>query len=112
MNGSPTRIMNPTCGIQQGDPLSPFLVILMAEELNRLRQDQSSIIEIRGLNLHEGMDKKTHQQFMDDTMLKGHPSIQEARGFKKSLTLFAKASGINVNLDKSQVFFFNSSKVA
>ena len=60
LNGLPNRIMNPTQGIRQGDPLSPFLFILMEEGLNRLIQGQSSNGEIRGLNIHRGVDKQTH----------------------------------------------------
>ena len=41
-------------------------------------------------------------------MLMGHPLVQEAQIFKKSLNLFAKASGLDVNPNKSQVFFLNT----
>ena len=41
-------------------------------------------------------------------MLMGHPSVQEARSFKKGLDLFAQASGLVVNPNKSQVFFVNT----
>ena len=51
--------------------------------------------------LDEGMEKQTHQQFMDDTMLMGHPSVQEARAFKKRLRLFIEALGLEFNADKS-----------
>ena len=54
------------------------------------------------------MAPQTHKQFVDDTMLMGHPSVQEAQSFKNSLNLFAKASGLDVNPNKSQVFFVNT----
>ena len=54
------------------------------------------------------MEKKTHQQFVADTMLMGHPSVQEARAFKSCLVIFAKVSGLEVNPKKSQMFFFIS----
>ena len=60
-----------------------------------------------GLRVHDGMTPHTHQQFVDDTMLMGHPLIQEAQSFKKILSLFAKDFGLDVNLNKSQVFFMN-----
>ena len=66
----------------------------MAEGLRNLFNVQSSRGEIHGINLHEGMDKQTHQQFMDDMMLMGHPSVQEAQAFKKILMIFARALGI------------------
>ena len=100
LNVSSTKPFKPSWGITQGDPMSHFLFILMVDGMSKLIQTHAIGGEIRGLSLHEGMEKQTHWQFMDDTMLMGHSSIQEARYFKKSLTLFAKASGIEVNAKK------------
>ena len=44
-------------------------------------------------------------------MLMGHPSIQETGSFKKCLTLFSKYSSLQVNLKKTQIFFFNTPRV-
>ena len=97
LNGYPTRLFPPSSGNRQGDLLSPFLFFLAAEGLSNIIQAKEEASRIRGLVLHKYMKKQTHQQFMDDTMLMGHPSIQEARAFKSSLSLFAKASSLAVN---------------
>ena len=105
LNGSPSRLFQASRGIRQGDLLSPFLFTLMAEGLSCPIQTQSSNGDLRGLKIHASMDPQTHQQFNDDTMLMGHPSVQEAQSFKNSLNLFIMASGLAINPNKSQIFF-------
>ena len=80
LNGSLTRIFSPYRGIRKGDPLSPFLFILAAEGLSRLIKSQEGQGRIRGLSFYEGMDKQTHQHFVDDTMLMGNPLVQGGGG--------------------------------
>ena len=88
VNEVPSGMIKPSRGIRKGDPLSSFLFILMAEGLGR------SILALRDSNSFRGLrgtsrgDKQTHQQFVDDTMLMGHPSIQEAGSFKHCLDIF------------------------
>ena len=108
LNGAPNRTFQPSRGIRQHDLLSPFIFILMAEGLSHLLQIQAENGEMRGLRLQDNMDPQTHQQFVNDTMLMGHPLVQEERSFKKFLSLFTKASGLAVNPAKSQVFFLNT----
>ena len=56
LNRSPSKVFQPSRGIRQGDPLSPFLFILMAEGMSHLVQTQAGNGELRGLKVHEGMD--------------------------------------------------------
>jgi hypothetical protein len=49
-----------------------------------------------------------HQQFVDDNLLMGHPSVQEARIFNRILRTFSDASRTTINHDKSHIFFFNT----
>lgn len=63
---------------------------------------------IHGMKLTPDGDAYTHQQFVDDTMLQGIPTVKEARAFKQILNNFALAVGTEVSLDKSKVFFFNT----
>jgi hypothetical protein len=51
---------------------------------------------------------QSHQQFVDDTMLMGIPTIREAQAIKKVLSDFMEASRTSINQGKSQIFFFNT----
>ena len=66
---------------------------------------------IRGLNLSEELEPQTHQQCVDDTMLMGPYTIQEARGINKGLYTFLETNGLEINREKSQVYFFNTLKI-
>eukprot|EP00253_Pinus_taeda_P009559 PITA_09559 len=107
LNVSPSVPFRPSRGIRQGDPLSPFLFVLMAEGLSRLLHHAISSQAIKGIVLH-GLHPLSHQQFVEDTMLFGHPSSLEAKAFKALLSLFSEASGTLINATKSQLFFFNT----
>lgn len=106
LNGSPSSPFRPSRGIRQGDPLSPFLFVLMAEGLSRLLKSAISSQALKGISLH-GHNPLSHQQFVDDTMLFGHPSSQEAKAFKSLLSLFSDTD-TSINASKSQLFFFNT----
>eukprot|EP00253_Pinus_taeda_P023924 PITA_23924 len=69
VNGSPSEIFTPSRGLRQGDPLSPFLFILMMEGLGRTIKKAKVSGKIKGLHLTENNQALTHQQFVDDTML-------------------------------------------
>ena len=108
LSGSLTNTFHYFCGIRQGDPVSPFLFILMVGGLSHLIAAQANRGEIRGLKVHDGSTPQTHQQFIHDTTLMGNPLVQEAQSFKNSLDLFTKASCLAINPNKSQVFFVNT----
>eukprot|EP00253_Pinus_taeda_P020386 PITA_20386 len=108
LNSSPSRTFKPTRGLKQGDPLSPFLFILMMEGLGRAIRATKEEGRIQGLRLTRGGDMVTHQQFVDDSMLQGTPIVKEAKALKQILYEFAMAAGTEVSLTKSKIFFFNT----
>lgn len=108
LNGSPSRTLKPTRGIRQGDPLSPFLFILMMEGLGRVIMAAKEEGRIQGLKFTRDGETVTHQQFVDDTMLQSIPTVKEAKSFKQILYEFAMAAGTEASLSKSKIFFFNT----
>ena len=111
VNGTPSQPFSTSRGIRQGDSLSPFLFIIIVEGLGRMLKAMQRNNQIRGLTLSNGMDLQTHQWFIDDNMLMGPSSVQEARGIKKGLDTFLEANGVEINKEKSQVYFCNTLKV-
>jgi len=107
VNGAPIAQFTPTRGIRQGDPLSPFLFVILMEGLSRIIRKAKEDILIQGLQPLPSCLTTTHQQFFDDIMLHGTPSVKEALGFKSILNRFILASGMELNLAKSSIFFFN-----
>jgi hypothetical protein len=108
INGIPSTHFSPSRGIRQGDPLSPFLFILMVEGLSHTLKASIRDHSLRGLTPHGISTPLSHSQFVDDTLLMGLSTAREAMCFKDIVELFCEASGMEVNLQKSQVFFFNT----
>jgi hypothetical protein len=108
INGVPSSPFSPTRGIRQGDPLSPFLFIILAEGLNRTLKVAISDCSLSGLTLHGISPPISHSQFIYDSLLMGVPTVREALRIKSIINLFCEASGMDVNLSKSQIFFFNT----
>eukprot|EP00253_Pinus_taeda_P014726 PITA_14726 len=108
VNGIPSKPFSASRGLRQGDPLSPFLFILAAEGLGRFIKRERESGKIKGLKLWGHNLCLTHQQFVDDIMLFGEPTVKEVKHLRKILDIFAEASGLEINKDKSRVFIFNS----
>lgn len=76
VNGTPSKTFKSSRGIRQGDPLSPFLFILAAEGLGRYLKKERAANKIKGLRLWGNELPITHQQFVDDIMLFGEPTVK------------------------------------
>jgi hypothetical protein len=55
VNGSPSSNFQSSHGLRQGDPLPPFLFILLAEGLGRNVKAQQTQGELKGIDPHEGL---------------------------------------------------------
>lgn len=107
VNGSPINFFKSSRGLRQGDPLSPVLFIILAKCLGRLIHDKSSGF-FKGIKPSSSSLVFTHQQFVDDTILRGEVSVKEARNVKDILNTYSNATGQLINWSKSSVFFVNT----
>lgn len=82
VNGSPEGFFEISRGIRQGDPLSPFLYIIMAEAFGRSLTRAYNEHDIKGITVTKNIPNITHQQNADDTILPGESSEKRSKGSK------------------------------
>ncbi|XP_071700521.1 uncharacterized mitochondrial protein AtMg01250-like [Rutidosis leptorrhynchoides] len=68
INGSPTKEFSLQKGVRQGDPLSPYLFIMVAEGLNHLTKTVAASNRFDGIRIGRGGTRVTHLQYADDTL--------------------------------------------
>ena len=69
VNGELKGLINPTRGIRQGDPLSPFLFLLCTKGLHNLITKAVKAKEINSFSLCKRSSKLTHLFSPDDNLL-------------------------------------------
>lgn len=93
INGESSNWFSASRGLRQGDPLSPYLFIIMAEGLGRFIKSQVRQGRIHGWSWNNDLPPYCHLQFVDDTALMGLARISEAVNFRRTLDIYLKASG-------------------
>lgn len=109
LNGEPTPFFNPSRGLRQGDPLSPYLFILISNVLTWLMQKAVAEGSIKGIQLNRFCPKLSHLLFADDVIFFLDGTIVECQNLILTLKQYCYASGQAVNLNKSGVYFSKNS---
>ena len=108
VNGESIGFFPSSQGIRQGDPLSPFLFILMADAFSRFITRSSQLGLWQGILIPRTSITVTHSLFADDTLLFGMSNVKEANHIKYSLDLYLEVSSQRINASKSKIFIFNT----
>jgi len=103
VNGSPTEEFKPTRGLRQGDPLAPFLFIVVAEGLAGLVRQANRANLLSGVKFGREEVDLSILQFADDTLFLCEESHSNVVTVKAILRGFELASGLKINFHKSKI---------
>lgn len=107
VNGSSTDNFSTSRGLRQGDPLSPFLFLLVAEGFNALMEAAIVHKLFVGVRIGTGNFRISHLQYADDTVILGENTWQNIRAAKFLLKWYELISGLSINFKKSKLFHVN-----
>jgi hypothetical protein len=97
--------IQPGRGLRQGDPLSPYLFILVTEGLTTLIKKSLASGDLHGVQICRGAPVVSRLLFANDCFLFCRSTIAETNQLMKILKIYGEATGQEINLTKSEVFF-------
>ncbi|XP_062005568.1 uncharacterized protein LOC133722711 [Rosa rugosa] len=105
INGKRSRTFHPSRGIRQGDPLSPYLFLIIGEVLSRNIIAASNSNRLEGIKLSTHCPGITHLFFADDALFFMKATLNNCRSLQAIIDAYCIASGQSVNYDKSSIYF-------
>ena len=105
INGSPRGRVQPSRGIRQGDPLSPYIFILCGEVLSGLCNRASEEGSLKGISVTRASPQVNHLLFADDTMFFTRANKKSSQCLNSILQRYREASGQTINSEKSSISF-------
>ncbi|GKA06353.1 RNA-directed DNA polymerase, eukaryota [Tanacetum coccineum] len=102
VNRSPTSEFHFHCGLKQGDPLAPYLFILVMESLHLCFSRAADDGFFKGIKVDSSITL-SHLFYADDAIFVGEWSNDNLRNIMYMLKCFAMASGLGINLNKSHL---------
>jgi len=103
VNGSPTKKFKPTRGLRQGDPMAPFLFLIVAQGLAGLVKQATRKNLLSGIKVWDKKVEVNLLQFADDTLFVCESNVQNIMSIKAILRCFELSSGLRVNFFKSKI---------
>ncbi|WZZ51435.1 hypothetical protein YC2023_051542 [Brassica napus] len=105
VNGEPKGNIQPSRGLHQRDPLSPFLFILLIEALISQLQRAEEEGRLTGLKIARDSPAVSHLLFADDSLFFCKADVQQCAELMRIIKLYGRASGQQLNPGKSSILF-------
>ncbi|XP_070664898.1 uncharacterized protein [Malus domestica] len=105
LNGQPGNKFAPSRGLRQGDPLSPYLFIILGEVLSCMIQAAIDDKQLERVRIGVSGPIISHLFFADDTLLFLRAGDNYCRNLLSIIDRYCAASGHKVNLQKSSIYF-------
>ena len=105
VNGVPYGHISPTRGLRQGDPLSPYLFIIVAEGLSALLHKAVREKKLKGVAASARGPRISHLFFADDSLIFGRATTMECTEIQRLLKVYESSSGQQLNRSKTSMFF-------
>lgn len=105
INGEPSPSFQPCCGLRQGDPMSPYIFILVMEVLSNMMLKLQSKGEITGIRVARGAPSISHLFFADDALFCFKATPEACTTIRNTIRLFFDISREMINYEKSSVMF-------
>ncbi|XP_057719433.1 uncharacterized protein LOC130933842 [Arachis stenosperma] len=107
INGILSRSFVPQRGLRQGDPLLPYLFIIVVEIFTILMDKAKEEGRISGVRIAPTTLAISHLLFADDCIIFSKDSEEEVYQLITILNMYTEASGQRINVDKSGITFGN-----
>ena len=101
LNGSPLQPFKMEKGLRQGDPLSPYLFILVSEALLHFLKKAHELNMIEDVSIGKTKVSLKHLQFADDILFFTPRNPTCIINYFRILDVFALMSGLSINYNKS-----------
>lgn len=95
----------PQRGLRQGDPLSLYLFIFVAEGLSALIRERENTGVFQGIIVARSAPKISHLLFAEESFIFFRATLAESEVCRDSLHCYSIATGQLLNLDKSSLSF-------
>lgn len=105
INGEAKGSIVPSRGLRQGDPLSPYLFLLITEGLSSLLREASSSGFLNGIDCSPTGPRISHLLFADNSLLICKADERNCSTIKRILGLYKEASSESINYSKSAMIF-------